>query len=116
MAQRLGRVNRFGSCPETRIDIVYPGEFDDEEYEKRRKRTLALLMELNGDGSPKSLGNLRTSDPAEVFAPHPTILPVSDILFDVWALTTIRERLPGRPAVEPYLHGISTWQPPETHL
>ena len=32
---------------------------------------------------------------------------LSDILFDTWALTTIRDVLPGRPPVEPYLHGIS---------
>jgi CRISPR-associated endonuclease/helicase Cas3 len=33
-----------------------------------------------------------------------------------WALTTIRGKLPGRPPVEPYLHGISGWEPPETHV
>src|SRR5207253_11508400 len=50
------------------------------------------------------------------FAPKPTILPTSDILFDSWALTTIRNKLPGRPPVEPYLHGVSGWEPPETHV
>ena len=49
-------------------------------------------------------------------APTPTILAVTDILFDAWALTTIRGKLPGRPPVEPYLHGISEWQPPETQV
>ena len=50
------------------------------------------------------------------FAPPPRILPVSDILFDSWALTTIRGKLPGRPPVEPYLHGLSGWEPPETQI
>jgi CRISPR-associated endonuclease/helicase Cas3 len=44
------------------------------------------------------------------------ILPTSDILFDAWAMTTIRGKLPGRPLVEPYLHGIRDWEPPETHV
>ena len=52
----------------------------------------------------------------DAFAPQPIILPVSDILFDAWALTTIRSKLPGRPLVEPYLHGLSAWEPPEMHV
>ena len=33
------------------------------------------------------------------------------------ALTTITGKLPGRPPVEPYLHGLPTdWQPPETQV
>src|SRR5262249_50850820 len=39
-----------------------------------------------------------------------------DILFDAWALTTVRDRLPGRPPVDKYLHGITGWEPPETHV
>ena len=48
--------------------------------------------------------------------PRAAILTATDILFDAWALTTIRGKLPGRPPVEPYLHGISDWQPPETQV
>ncbi|MCI0700792.1 MAG: type I-U CRISPR-associated helicase/endonuclease Cas3, partial [Planctomycetia bacterium] len=33
-----------------------------------------------------------------------------------WALTTIRDKLPGRPPVEKYLHGVTGWEPPETHV
>jgi CRISPR-associated endonuclease/helicase Cas3 len=40
---------------------------------------------------------------------------VSDILFDAWADHYPRQA-PGRPAVEPYLHGISGWELPETHV
>jgi CRISPR-associated endonuclease/helicase Cas3 len=115
MAQRFGRANRFGMCPDTRIDIVHPGECDDDEYERSRALTLDLLKKLHGDGSPKALGHLNASDRMAAFAPPPTVLPVSDILFDAWALTTIRDILPSRPKVEPYLHGISA-TPPETHV
>src|SRR5271154_6865157 len=58
MAQRFGRVNRFGEWPDTRIDIVHPTEFDDDKLETRRSRTLALLQSLNGNGSPLALGTL----------------------------------------------------------
>jgi CRISPR-associated endonuclease/helicase Cas3 len=71
---------------------------------------------LDGDGSPAALGELNADARFAAFAPSPIILPVSDILFDAWALTTIRGKLPGRPTVEPYLHGISEWEPPETHV
>lgn len=69
---------------------------------------------LLGDASPAALGKLDPKSRQEAFAPTPTILPVSDILFDAWALTTIRDKLPGRPKVEPYLHGISDYDPPQT--
>lgn len=138
MAQRAGRVNRFGNCDETRIDVVYPKSFDEkDDYEVRLKKTLELLRLANGDGSPAALGELhqkvmregsgagpmstdRTQALREyilaTYAPQPKTLPVSDILFDAWALTTIRGKLPGRPLVEPYLHGISGWELPETHV
>jgi CRISPR-associated endonuclease/helicase Cas3 len=41
---------------------------------------------------------------------------VSDILFDAWALTTIRGKLPGRPQVEPYLHGVEDENKAETYV
>lgn len=123
MTQRFGRVNRFGDRDDTQIDIVYPKEFgkkdkksDSRELDQRRKKTLELLKHLDGDASPAALGKLDPTTCREAFAPPPAILPATDILFDAWALTTIREKLPGRPPVEPYLHGISEWQPPETYI
>lgn len=114
MAQRLGRVNRFGDRTDTRIDIIHPTKFDEKELDVRRSRTLDLLKQLNGDGSPSALGELDLAARLDAFSPPPVILPPSDILFDAWALTTIRDKLPGRPPVEPYLHGISEWEPPQT--
>ncbi len=117
MAQRFGRVNRFGDRTDTVIHVVYPEEFGEEEpYEEARRKTLELLQRLNGDGSPATLGELDPAARAAAFAPEPTILPATDILFDAWALTTIRGRLPGRPPVAPYLHGVAEWEPPETHV
>jgi CRISPR-associated endonuclease/helicase Cas3 len=117
MAQRFGRVNRFGERDDTEIHVVYPNEFDDKnESDQRRKKTLDLLRALAGDGSPIALGGLDSEARLAAFAPTPAMLPTTDILFDSWCLTTIREKLPGRPPVEPYLHGISEWEAPETHV
>jgi CRISPR-associated endonuclease/helicase Cas3 len=116
MAQRFGRVNRVGECVDTRIDIVHPTDFDDDELETSRSRTLALLQSLGGNGNPSALDSLDPVARLAAFSPTPLILPVSDILFDAWALTTIRDKLPGRPPVAPYLHGISDWELPQTSV
>ncbi len=141
MAQRLGRVNRFGDG-DARIDVVHPisfGKVDKktderkvDEIDKRRQKTLDLLRNLpllsddaggNGqyDASPKALTDLRqrTDLPCKIedaFAPEPTPLPVTDILFDAWAMTTIRQKLPGRPPVQPYLHGLEDEKTAETYV
>ena len=96
---------------------MHPKEFDDEdELQLRLKRTLALLRVLNGDCSPEALTKLDQTERLAAFSPPPRILQTSDILFDAWALTTIRDRLPGRPPVEPYLHGLSAQDPPQTQV
>jgi CRISPR-associated endonuclease/helicase Cas3 len=115
MAQRFGRVNRFGERNDTEVHVLYPQRFDENEEGRRRQRTRELLSLLEGDASPRALGELDPNDRLAAFAAPPEILSVSDILFDAWALTTIRDRLPGRPSVEPYLHGRSS-DPPETHV
>ncbi len=117
MAQRFGRVNRFGIHTDTHIHIFHPTAFEaKDDYAARLEKTLALMQRLNGDGSPKALGELPLSDRVAAFAPKPTILPATDILFDAWALTTIRDRLPGRPPVEPYLHGLEDDNKAETSV
>lgn len=117
MAQRFGRVNRFGDCKGTRIDVAHPNAFDaGNDLDERRERTLRLLEKLNGNASPAALGGLNAAERVAAFAPPPTVLPVTDILFDAWTLTSIRERLPGRPHVEPYLHGLTAWEPPQTKV
>lgn len=130
MTQRFGRVNRFGERIDTQIHVVHPtsfGKIDQktgalkaDEVEKRQQKTLELLRKLPSlggnefDASPKALSELPADERAAAFLPLPVILPLTDILLDAWSLTTIRERLPGRPPIEPYLHGVSEWEPPET--
>jgi len=116
MAQRFGRVNRFGARHDTEIHVVYSEEFEKNVYEDRRRKTLELLQQLKGNGSPISLGKLDSKARSAAFVPEPTILPATDILFDAWALTTIRDQMPGRPPVSPYLHGLAEWELPETQV
>lgn len=131
MAQRLGRVNRRGDG-EAFVDVVYESDPNpkkkDDPFELARWATKPLLERLpkcdwegatdRFDASPLALRNLKRTDEERdaAFAPRPVILATSDILFDAWALTSVRDKLPGRPPVEPYLHGVSTWEPPETHV
>lgn len=119
MAQRFGRVNRFGQRDDSEIHVLHPkdDDFGDDEYDQRRLKTLALLCELNGDGSPAALGRLDPEPRQAAFAPTPRLLLTTDVLFDAFALTSLRGKLPGRPPVEPYLHGLPTeWQTPETQI
>lgn len=117
MAQRFGRVNRYGERTDTRIDVVYPAKFDEnDKLAPARRATLGLLRKLAGDASPLRLGSLDRRDRHAAFAPVPEIPQATEILFDAWSLTTIRGQMPGRPPVEPYLHGIAEWEPPQTHL
>ncbi len=118
-SQRFGRVNRYGLRTDTRITVVYPAEFDDKDkLTPAREATLKLLQRLNGDASPKALGELMallTEKQREAaFAPRPTIPTATDILFDAWALTSITQPMPGRPEVAPYLHGIAKDLPQTT--
>ena len=117
MAQRFGRVNRFGKRTDTEICVVHPVKFDSEKpMEERLEKTLALLQQLDGDASPGALRSLDATACSDAFSPEPTILTPSDILFDSWSLTSIKGALPGRPPVENYLHGIAENEQPQTQV
>jgi len=116
MAQRLGRVNRFGDRSDCDVHIIHPSEFPEDDAGIRLQKTLALFRLLDGDGSPLALSGLDQADRQAAFTPPPVTLPATDILFDAWALTTIRGKLPGRPSVAVYLHGVTPWEPPRTRV
>ncbi len=126
MAQRFGRVNRRGGKHWANLDIFYEQEHDSRKaelgYEIARWKTLDLLQSLppcdwddqRRNASPQALNDLPHDAKCEAFSPLPEILCTSDILFDAWTMTSIREDLPGRPPVADYLHGVEENQIPET--
>ena len=145
MAQRFGRVNRFGERKgkdASEITVVYrtnlqanydeglekanSGKKNPEKkvaaYEKKNQsvlraiKTLALLEKLNGNASPAALEGLPAAERIAAFSPQPELRVATEIQFDAWALTSIREPIAARPPVAPYLHGEAEWQPPETHV
>ncbi len=148
MAQRLGRVNRYGDGSAL-VDVLHDeslGDAGDEDsaadedtpddedesgstpaarrgrserqFEKRQALTLALIRSLPAlpdnrlNACPVALRELPSALVQEAFAPAPAIPHVSEILFDRWALTSIRHAFPGRPPVADWLHGIPTYEPP----
>jgi len=117
MVQRFGRVNRFGKQTDTLIDVVYSDDFaDSSAFAPYLGRTLELLRELSGDASPCKIETLDRTRCEAAYAPPPKIPRITDILLDNWAMTSIRGALPGRPPVEPYLHGVTEWDPPRVSV
>jgi CRISPR-associated endonuclease/helicase Cas3 len=123
MAQRFGRVNRFGKLTgpgASIVTVVHPTEFDeDKPIEQRRQRTLELLgrlLETVRSVSPNALESLSQEERESAFTPAAKCLPLTDILVDAWSFTSIRSRMPGRPPVEPYLHGVAEHEQPETRV
>jgi CRISPR-associated endonuclease/helicase Cas3 len=121
MAQRLGRVNRFGDG-DALVDVYHPKQFDSKDpLAQCRHATLELLRTLSADGeshdaSPSALAAMPEESRLAAFTPPPEILPATDVLFDAWSLTSIRHELPGRPPVADWLHGVAEWQPPDTSV
>jgi CRISPR-associated endonuclease/helicase Cas3 len=133
MAQRFGRVNRLGGkdhqgqVRQASVVVVTAG--DDEGGGKKAPtpytlavgKTGAILGKVaaaGGDVSPAGMdavmNRLTAEEKRAAFTPPPTILATTDVLFDAWAMTSIAGELPGRPPVEPYLHGVTEEDPPET--
>lgn len=129
MAQRLGRVNRFGEG-EAKVEVVHIAQNEgageaargQSSFELACQRTLELLTLLSReadermDGCPLALMGLPEDARFRAYAPRPAAPPATDVLFDMWALTTFRGKLAGRPPVVRWLHGEADWQPPETHV
>ena len=130
MIQRLGRVNRRGGRGRAAcVDVVWaekkakPGD-KASPIDKAIAATLAALQrwteESGGkiDASPRNLRalleELGDHERTAAFSPKPTTPALTDILLDAWSLTSV-DKMPGRPEVAAYLHGL-THEPPETYV
>jgi len=140
LAQRLGRVNRYGEgdaevhiyCdklkepPQAKADGEDAEGEDDktgkrkDEYDHARYFTKLLLDRLPArcderrEASPSALRALPRDERLNASTPQPEIHHVDALLFDRWSYTTITGTLPGRPPVAEWLHGKAEWEPPRT--
>jgi len=119
LLQRLGRVNRFGAG-DADVELVFASGDADSAFDAAVGRTLNVIRNLpmmkGGllDASPSALASIPLHERLSAYTPAPAILVVSDILFDAWSSTTVREYGAARPPVGPWLHGVSPVEPPGT--
>jgi CRISPR-associated endonuclease/helicase Cas3 len=113
MAQRFGRVNRRGGTNRSaQIDIVTLQANNDKEAKGDvLDRTLVALQDLPKlgddcfDAAPQHFRDLLTKHP-DARSAAPKLVPVDEIAFDAWSLTSGRNRLPNTPDIHTCLHGI----------
>jgi CRISPR-associated endonuclease/helicase Cas3 len=134
MIQRLGRVNRRGyGSAEIR---VFAAKAEDKPSKSKKAKSegkptwesaaaaamkcleLARVEDGTVDASPRAMvvlkGRLNNEQLREASTPRPDTVELTDILLDAWSLTTITERMPGRPPVAPWLRGLTDEEPQTT--
>jgi CRISPR-associated endonuclease/helicase Cas3 len=133
MIQRLGRVNRRGGegraariCVVMDVGETRAKKTKETALDRAISATSEILMRWIGqsedppnvDVSPGRLREFITELGDELiasaFAPRSSVPPLTDVLLDAWSLTSIN-KMPGRPAVAAYLHGL-TQDPPQTSV
>lgn len=133
MIQRLGRVNRRGKGNAS-IQLFSEAPKRDKDGKTKKlegidqaiDNTIKLLTDVT-DVSPKNIADLKKSDAWTKIAdgqhrsryelacaPEPTTVELTDILLDAWSMTSIIDRMPGRPDVAPWLRGIADDLPQTT--
>ncbi|HUG69655.1 MAG TPA: type I-U CRISPR-associated helicase/endonuclease Cas3 [Pirellulaceae bacterium] len=111
--QRLGRVNRRGMGDATVFLVRASKPADKTDFDKACTATTELFTD-GMDVSPQTLVAFKKSlTPEEIdqaSSPTPKTAELTDILLDAWSMTSITERMPGRPDVGPWLRGLDDEQ------
>lgn len=116
MIQRLGRVNRRGTG-NAQIHLIAEPPKKEKEGKPKKLDELDLaiastlkLLDGVSDVSPKNIAGLKAGPWQASYStgctPAVPTVELTDILLDHWSMTSIRERMPGRPEVGPWLRGI----------
>ncbi len=119
--QRLGRANRRGHGEAKIILVIENKPAEKSDFDKACNETSALFQkEIENSEfddmvvSPKALATFKQSlTPEQIKAassPAPATVELTDILLDAWSMTSIMDRMPGRPEVGPWLRGIDNEQ------
>jgi CRISPR-associated endonuclease/helicase Cas3 len=112
MVQRFGRLDRFGVGGGT-VTVIYP-ENGDASMLPGWDKTVALLEKLpkgpddTRDVCPSSLDKLPPAECLAAFSPVPAMRTLTRELLDMWSMSTFKQ-FPGRPPVDPYLHGVEEY-------
>lgn len=121
MIQRLGRVNRRG-WGDAVVHLVLQNREKGEAGKTDRFEEACIkaskLFHDDMDVSPRAIAELKSRVPSDqlesVSAPEPAMVELTDILLDAWSMTSITDRMPGRPEVAPWLRGIADDLPQTT--
>src|SRR5690606_111862 len=115
LIQRLGRVNRRGLGKAHVHLLIEPPKKEKQGKPKQSDGlsiAIANTIDLLTDGldvSPKNLAALKSGDWKDKYtdacSPEPATVDLTDILLDAWSMTSVTERMPGRPEVAPWLRG-----------
>ncbi len=119
--QRLGRVNRRGLGEAKVVLVKASNPANKTDFDEACTATSKLLereierSEADGmDVSPHALAELKKSLTSEEIeqasSPRTKTAELTDILLDAWSMTSITERMPGRPEVGPWLRGLDDEQ------
>jgi CRISPR-associated endonuclease/helicase Cas3 len=118
--QRLGRVNRRGLGDARVCLIVEPTKKEKDGTPKKLEghelaiaNTTKLLQGVT-DVSPRDIATLKSGEWKGKYtaacSPELETVDLTDILLDAWSMTSITERMPGRPDVGPWLRGLEDEQ------
>ncbi len=110
MIQRLGRVNRRGKGKAV-VHLVVCDHPDNKTEMDKACNAAADLFSDGADVSPSGLAKfkkgLSNKQIEAASTPVPEMEELTDILLDSWSMTSIVERMPGRPEVGPWIRGIA---------
>jgi CRISPR-associated endonuclease/helicase Cas3 len=129
LIQRLGRVNRRGWGDATVILVREPVKTKNGKPVELKgldlaiANTLELVKDINGAkpeniASPKNIASFKSGIWKDQYAgacsPDLSTVELTDVLLDAWSMTSITDRMPGRPQVGPWLRGIGDELPQTT--
>lgn len=115
LLQRFGRLNRFGET-EGVAHVVRKVGAKEDPVRVAAWQYLQSLPPLEAGGhdiSPRAVH--LNPPPVAAMTAAPVVAPVRDWILDVWSQTS-PHLLGFRPKVEPWLHGQTEAEPPETEL
>ena len=121
LVQRLGRVNRTGGRISD-ITVIYSDKLikKNNSISAQLKKTKDLFEDMiendTYNASPYNIARINAEDKKEASTPKPEMQPLTKEVLDMWAMTSIYDKYPSRPAVHYWLRGKPEYQIPDTYV